>query len=153
MGKRFAKNDNKLKGGQQSPTAGAKVFYMLALCYHGPLPLPRSPAQVCSPDNVSYSHSSCLGIPSSPGGSMHYSEVLEECHNIGIDGTACRSSCSRFDVLNAARFLEEAFIAYDPYAAEQRPLCVGSKCFFCERLVRPSSVAHSPTRRTPCAHN
>jgi hypothetical protein len=31
--------------------------------------------------------------------------------------------------------LEDAYVSFDPYAAEQRPLCVGSKCHFCERAV------------------
>ena len=46
-------------------------------------------------------------------------------------------------------FLEDAFVAFDPYAAEPRPLCVGSKCFFCEKLVLPPSlVARVHTART-----
>jgi hypothetical protein len=43
-------------------------------------------------------------------------------------------------------FLEDAFVAFDPYAAEPRPLCVGSKCFFCEKLVRPLSESRGSLR-------
>ena len=32
-------------------------------------------------------------------------------------------------------FLEDSYIAFDPFLVEQRPLCVGSKCFFCEEPV------------------
>mmetsp|Transcript_31967 Transcript_31967/g.76410 ORF Transcript_31967/g.76410 Transcript_31967/m.76410 type:complete len:113 (-) Transcript_31967:55-393(-) len=32
-------------------------------------------------------------------------------------------------------FLEEAFIAQDPFATEPRPLCLGSKCAICQRPV------------------
>ena len=49
-------------------------------------------------------------------------------------------------------FLEDAFVSFDPYCAEQRPLCVGSKCFFCDRAVAvcacepPFSVAYHCAR-------
>jgi hypothetical protein len=68
-------------------------------------------------------------------------------------------------VLHARRYLEDSYIAYDPFSARKRPLCLGSNCsacgepvcagetcsfFYAKRFCKPCARQHSSAFPPQC---